>query len=123
VADGHGRKPVLLAAITLYCFASLACALSTSIEMLIIARVFQAVGGSGGIVLTRAIVRDIYSGARAGRELSVIASVMALAPVLAPIAGGVLQTGFGWRAVFLTLVGGGLVGGGVVWVLLPGTTN
>ena len=61
-------------------------------------------------MLTRAIVRDIYSGARAGRELSLIGSVMALAPVLAPIAGGVLQTGFGWRAVFLTLVVAGLVG-------------
>src|SRR5215831_3950016 len=123
ISDRHGRKPVLLAAIALYCVASLLCAVSTSIEMLIVARIFQAVGGSGGIVLTRAIVRDIYSDARAGRELSVIASVMALAPVLAPIAGGVLQTGFGWRAVFLTLVGVGLIGGVIVWLLLPETTN
>ncbi|MGA8002280.1 MAG: multidrug effflux MFS transporter, partial [Pseudolabrys sp.] len=121
VSDRHGRKPVLLAAIALYCVASLVCALSTSIEMLIVARAFQALGGSGGIVLTRAIVRDIYSGARAGRELSLIASVMALAPVLAPIVGGVLQTGFGWRAVFLTLVAAGLAGVIVVWMLLPET--
>ena len=121
VSDRHGRKPVLLAAIALYCVASLVCALSTSIEMLIVARGFQALGGSGGIVLTRAIVRDIYSGARAGRELSLIASVMALAPVLAPIVGGVLQTGFGWRAVFLTLVAAGLAGVIVVWMLLPET--
>lgn len=121
VSDRHGRKPVLLAAIALYCVASLVCALSTSIEMLIVARGVQALGGSGGIVLTRAIVRDIYSGARAGRELSLIASVMALAPVLAPIVGGVLQTGFGWRAVFLTLVAAGLVGVIVVWMLLPET--
>ncbi len=123
VSDRHGRKPVLLAAIALYCVASLACALSTSIEMLIVARAFQALGGSGGIVLTRAIVRDIYSGARAGRELSLIASVMALAPVLAPIAGGLLQTGFGWRVVFLTLVAAGLVGVAIVWLLLPETLN
>ncbi|MGB2659334.1 MAG: multidrug effflux MFS transporter [Pseudolabrys sp.] len=121
VSDRHGRKPVLLAAIALYCVASLVCALSTSIEMLIVARGVQALGGSGGIVLTRAIVRDIYSGARAGRELSLIASVMALAPVLAPIVGGVLQTGFGWRAVFLTLVAAGLAGVIVVWMLLPET--
>jgi len=123
VSDRHGRKPVLLAAIALYCVASLVCALSKSIEMLIVARAFQALGGSGGIVLTRAIVRDIYSGARAGRELSLIASVMALAPVLAPIAGGLLQTGFGWRVVFLTLVAAGLVGTTVVWMLLPETLN
>jgi MFS transporter, DHA1 family, multidrug resistance protein len=121
VSDRHGRKPVLLAAIALYCVASLACALSTSIEMLIVARAFQALGGSGGIVLTRAIVRDIYSGARAGRELSLIGSVMALAPVLAPIAGGLLQTGFGWRAVFFALVVAGLAGAGIVWLLLPET--
>ena len=106
LADRHGRKPVLLGAMALYCAASLACALSTSIEMLIAARALQALGGAGGIVLARAIVRDLYSGARAGRELSLIGAVMALAPVLAPLIGGVLQTGFGWRSMFFTLVGG-----------------
>jgi MFS transporter, DHA1 family, multidrug resistance protein len=121
VSDRHGRKPVLLAAIALYCAASLACALSTSIEMLIAARAVQALGGSGGIVLARAIVRDLYSGDRAGRELAVIGAVMALAPVLAPIAGGALQTGFGWRSVFFTLVAAGLAGAGIVWWLLPET--
>ena len=123
ISDHHGRKPVLLAAIALYCVASLVCALSSSIEMLNVARAFQAVGGSGGIVLTRAIVRDIYSGARAGRELSVIASVMALAPVLAPVAGGLVQTAFGWHAVFLVLVIAGVAGAGIVAMLLPETLN
>ena len=123
ISDRHGRKPVLVAAITLYCVASLACALSRSIEMLIVARAFQALGGAGGIVLTRAVVRDIYSGARAGRELSLIGLVMALAPVLAPIAGGLVQTGFGWRATFLTLVIVGLLGGVIVLLLLPETLN
>jgi DHA1 family bicyclomycin/chloramphenicol resistance-like MFS transporter len=114
---------VLIAAIALYCAASFACALSTSIEMLIVARAFQALGGSGGIVLTRAIVRDISSGAHAGRELSVIGSVMALAPVLAPVLGGLIQTGFGWRMTFLALVGAGCAGAAVVWALLPETLN
>jgi MFS transporter, DHA1 family, multidrug resistance protein len=121
VSDRHGRKPVLLAAIALYCVASLVCALSTSIEMLIAARFVQALGGSGGIVLARAIVRDLYSGARAGRELSLIGSVMALAPVLAPVAGGLLQTGFGWRSIFVTLVAAGFAGVGIIWMLLPET--
>jgi DHA1 family bicyclomycin/chloramphenicol resistance-like MFS transporter len=121
VSDRYGRKPVLLAAIVLYCAASLVCALSTSIEMLIAARALQAIGGSGGIVLARAIVRDLYSGARAGRELSLIGAVMALAPVLAPLAGGVLQTAFGWRSVFFALVASGLFGAGIVWLLLPET--
>jgi DHA1 family bicyclomycin/chloramphenicol resistance-like MFS transporter len=81
----------------------------------------QALGGSGGIVLARAIVRDLYSGARAGRELSVIGAVMALAPVLAPVAGGLLQTAFGWRSVFVTLVAAGVAGAAIVWLLLPET--
>src|SRR5450755_3202398 len=121
LADRHGRKPVLLAAMGLYSVASLACVLSTSIEMLIVARFVQALGGCGGIVLARAIVRDLYSGARAGRELSMMGSVMALAPVLAPLAGGLLQTGFGWRSIFVTLVAAGVTGAGVVWLLLPET--
>jgi len=121
ISDRHGRKSVLLGAIALYCAASLACALSRSIEMLIAARFAQALGGSGGIVLSRAMVRDLYSGARAGRELSVIGAVMALAPVLAPVAGGALQTGFGWRFVFFALVAAGAAGVGVIWLLLPET--
>ncbi len=121
VSDRHGRKPVLLGAVALYCLASLVCALSTSIEMLIGARALQALGGCGGIVMARAIVRDVYSGARAGRELSLIGSVMALAPVLAPVAGGVLHAAFGWRSVFFTLAGCGLSGITVIWLLLPET--
>ena len=121
ISDRHGRKPVLIAALGLYCAASLACALSTSIEMLWLARAFQALGGSGGIVLARAVVRDLYSGARAGRELSLMGSVMALAPVLAPVIGGVLQVGLGWRSIFFTLVAAGAAGASVIWLQLPET--
>lgn len=121
VSDRLGRKPVLIGALALYGVASLICAMSTSIHMLIAARSLQAVGGCGGIVLARAIVRDLYSGARAGRELSLIAAVMALAPVLAPIAGGGLQSGFGWRVIFLVLALAALTGVLIVWLLLPET--
>ncbi|HEY5280870.1 MAG TPA: multidrug effflux MFS transporter [Pseudolabrys sp.] len=121
ISDRRGRKPVLLAAVALFTAASLVCALSNSIEMLIAARTLQALGGSGAVVLTRAIVRDLYSGVRAGRELSLIGSVMALAPVVAPIGGGVLQTAFGWRSVFVVLVAAGVAGLAAVWVLLPET--
>ncbi|MBI3703782.1 MAG: multidrug effflux MFS transporter [Rhizobiales bacterium] len=123
VSDRHGRKPVLFAAVTLYSAATLVCALATSIEMLITARFVQALGGAGGIVLARAIVRDLYSGARAGRELSLIGGVMALAPVLAPLIGGVLQTGFGWRSVFFTLLGAGLLSAAVIVPLMPETLS
>ena len=121
IADRHGRRPVLIGALTLYCLASLACALSTSVEMLIVARFVQGVGGSGGIVLARAVVRDLYTGVRAGRELSIIGSVTGVAPVLAPIAGGLLQSAFGWRAIFITLVIAGVMGVTVVWLIFQET--
>jgi DHA1 family bicyclomycin/chloramphenicol resistance-like MFS transporter len=89
--------------------------------MLIAARTAQALGGSGAVVLTRAIVRDLYSGVRAGRELSLIGSVMAVAPVLAPIAGGALQTAFGWQSIFIVLVAAGAIAMTISWTLLPET--
>lgn len=121
ISDRHGRKPVLLAAVALFTFGTLVCMMSTSIEMLIVARTLQALGGSGAVVVTRAIVRDLYSGARAGRELSLIGSVMALAPVVAPIGGGVLQTAFGWRSIFVVLAVAGAAAFVVVWRSLPET--
>lgn len=121
LSDRHGRKPVLLFALALYCTATVACTLSRSIEVLIVARTFQALGGCGTVVLARAIVRDLYSGTRAGRELSLIATVMALGPVLAPIVGGLLQSGFGWRSTFVVLLAAGLATAMLVWLLLPET--
>lgn len=121
VSDRHGRKPVLLAALGLFSAATLVCAVATSIDMLIAARFAQALGGSGCIMVARAIVRDLYSGNRAGRELSVMGSVMALAPVIAPVVGGVLQTGFGWRSNFVALIVVGIGGIGAIWLLLPET--
>ena len=121
ISDRYGRKPVLLGALGIYSIAGLACALAASIDLLIAARIFQAFGAAGLLVVTRAVVRDLYSGARAGRELSVIAAVMALGPVLAPVVGGLLQTAFGWRSVFLALVLVGLAGIAAVIFLLPET--
>src|ERR1041384_2373725 len=83
LSDRYGRLPVMRAALLIYCVASLACALAPSIEMLLTARIVQALGSSGAVVLARAVVRDLYSGARAGRELSLIAAVMARVPGVA----------------------------------------
>jgi MFS family permease len=83
LSDQLGRKPVLLAALLAYVVASIGCALATSIEMLIVLRGLQAIGVAGAPVLARAVVRDLYEGARAGREFSRMGSVMALSPVVA----------------------------------------
>lgn len=121
LSDRHGRKPVLLTALAIYLLATSACAMATSIEALIAARFVQAVGASGAIVLARAVVRDMYEGARLGRELSRMAAIMALAPLFAPLIGGVLQTMFGWRSNFLALFCYGAMAAGMVWLLLPET--
>ena len=120
-SDRHGRKPVLLAALVLFSLGNVACTFAPSIEMLIAARTLQALGGSGAIVVARAIVRDLYAGARAGRELSLMGAIMALAPIVAPLIGGVLQTAFGWRASFLVALCVGLAATAIVWRLLPET--
>lgn len=121
LSDKFGRKPVLLGALLIFLGATLACSLAFSIDSLIAARFFQALGGSGAIVLARAVIRDLYEGARAGRELSLVAATMALAPIVAPVVGGFLQTGFGWRASFFLLVAFALGAILIVWRWLPET--
>jgi DHA1 family bicyclomycin/chloramphenicol resistance-like MFS transporter len=121
LSDRHGRRPVLLSALGAYVLASLACSLATSIEALIAARFLQALGGSGTMVLARATVRDMYEGVRVARELSRMAAIMAVAPLLAPLAGGVLQTLFGWRSNFVALLLFAATAWGMVWFLLPET--
>ena len=103
LSDRYGRRPVVLAAVALYLASTLACAAARSVDPLIAARFFQGVGGSGAIVLARAIVRDLYSGVRAARELSLMGSISAFAPIVAPMIGGILQTAFGWRASFICM--------------------
>jgi DHA1 family bicyclomycin/chloramphenicol resistance-like MFS transporter len=121
MSDRFGRKPIMLAALVLFCVGNLACAAAPSIGLLIAARVVQAIGGSGAVVVARAIVRDLYSGARAGRELSLMGSIMAIAPIVAPLIGGVLQTAFGWRANFFVALAVGLTAVLIVWRKLPET--
>jgi MFS transporter, DHA1 family, multidrug resistance protein len=121
LSDRHGRKPVLLAALVLFSTAGLACAFASSIHALIIARFFQAFGGAGAVVLARAIVRDLYSGTRAGREFSLMGTIMGLAPIIAPLIGSVLQMAFGWRAIFVALVVVGSIAAVLAWYLLPET--
>ncbi|HWV40987.1 multidrug effflux MFS transporter [Pseudorhodoplanes sp.] len=121
ISDWYGRRSGLLVALVCYCAGSLICFLAPSIDVLIAARVLQAFGGSGAIVLARAVVRDFYSGARAGRELSMMGLVMAFGPVSAPLIGGALHTVFGWRSSFAALLIFGCVLVAIVARKLPET--
>ena len=104
VSDRYGRRPILFAALAVYVVGTGICAGAQSIGPLIAGRLLQGVGGAGSNVLARAIVRDLYTGVRAARELSLMGSIMAFAPIVAPMIGGVLQTQFGWRANFILMV-------------------
>src|SRR5262249_25399311 len=119
--DRVGRKPIVIMSFVLYCVATLICLLSTSIAVLIAGRFLQALGVSGSVVVVRAVVRDMYEGARAGRQLSAMGILMGFAPIIAPVAGGVLQHAFGWRAGFLFLIALGALAGALAWRFLPET--
>lgn len=121
LSDRRGRKPVLLGGMVLFLVASLASAFSNSIEFLIIARFFQALGASGPIVLARAIVRDLYDGSQAGRELSRMGTIMGVVPAIAPILGGFLEAGFGWRSNFFVMTVIGMALGATIILRLPET--
>lgn len=121
IADRFGRRRVILAALALFGLASAGCALATSIEQLWLWRAMQGVTAGAGIVISRAIIRDLFDGAAAQRLMAQMTMMFALAPAVAPVIGGWLQSLFGWRIVFAFLV---LLSGALYlacWKLLPET--
>jgi DHA1 family bicyclomycin/chloramphenicol resistance-like MFS transporter len=101
LSDRYGRRPVLLAGLSLYVIASLLCAAAPGIQLLIVARFLQALGCCSAIIIARAIVRDAYAPADSARVIARASSWLSLAPLLGPILGSYLQVGFGWRAAFV----------------------
>lgn len=98
--DRFGRRTPLLIGLFLYTLASIGCALSTSIEMLIVVRFFQALGGCVGIVAPRAIVRDIFPLNEIAKIFSLLVLVLGVSPIIAPTIGSYLIIAFGWHSVF-----------------------
>ncbi|RPH50052.1 MAG: Bcr/CflA family efflux MFS transporter, partial [Lysobacterales bacterium] len=101
LSDCFGRKAPLYAGFALYSIGALGCALASSMSMLTLARVVQALGGCAGMVIGRAIVRDRSELNEAARAFSTLAMIVALGPLAAPAAGGMVVTAFGWRATFV----------------------
>lgn len=109
LSDKYGRRPILLIGIVIYTLASLGCAFAINIEQLIIGRVLQAIGGCTGVVITRAIVRDLYDRDKAASLLGYMTMVMALAPLTAPTIGGFIDQYSSWRGSFYFVGGLGAV--------------
>jgi DHA1 family bicyclomycin/chloramphenicol resistance-like MFS transporter len=104
LADRFGRRMPLLVGVTLFSLASLACALAPSLEWLIAARFVQALGGCAGMVVSRAVVRDLCDPINSAKVFSQLMLVMGLAPILAPLAGGLLLSTLGWPSIFICLM-------------------
>lgn len=103
LSDKIGRRPVIFGGLVLLGLASLGATFAPSIEILILARVLQALGGCATLVVPRAIVQDIYEGNEAARMMALVAMIQSIAPLTAPIIGGVLDAIFGWRSIFAFL--------------------
>jgi DHA1 family bicyclomycin/chloramphenicol resistance-like MFS transporter len=103
LSDRYGRRGPLLFGLALYLAASVGCALAPGIESLWLARLAQSIGGCAGVVIARAAVRDLYSGAEAARFFSLLMLVLGTAPVIAPLLGAQLLVHLGWRSVFWML--------------------
>jgi MFS transporter, DHA1 family, multidrug resistance protein len=100
LSDRFGRRPVVLAGLALATIASTAAIFAASIASLVIARVAQSLGASTGQTIGRAIIRDLYDRQHAASMIGLVTSVVVLMPMVAPLIGGILDTLFGWEAIF-----------------------
>jgi DHA1 family bicyclomycin/chloramphenicol resistance-like MFS transporter len=103
LSDRFGRRPVLLAGFCLMIAASLGCMFAETLPQLIAARFFQAVGGATGMVVSRAIIRDLYPRDRVGAMISLVVAALMIGQLLSPLAGGLVEHAFGWRAIFYAI--------------------
>ena len=123
VADRFGRRPTLLIGLVFFTVASVACALATTVEELIVYRFVQAIGACAGQVVARSVVRDTTEGAESAKVMSYIALAMSLSPAVTPSIGGQLHALFGWRSNFALLAVVGLVLAAIAVARLPETTR
>lgn len=103
-SDKYGRKPVLVFSLVIFVAASVICCFSTSVVAFTAARFLQGIGGAGGIVLSRSIAADMYSGRELARLIAILSAINNLAPVAAPVADGGVAHVWGWQGIFIILL-------------------
>lgn len=109
LSDSYGRKPVILGGLVVFVIASVGCALSQTIGQLILFRAFQGFSVSAGMVVGRAMIRDLFDAAEAQKLMSLVTLWFGLAPAVAPIIGGHLFVWFGWQSIFWFMATLGLI--------------
>jgi MFS transporter, DHA1 family, multidrug resistance protein len=123
LSDRFGRRPALLAGLGLMVVASVGCILAETLPQLIAARFLQALGGATGMVVGRAIIRDLYPRERVGAMISLVIAVMMIAQMLSPLTGGLLAAAFGWRAIFYLIAAASVIVVAGVALALPETLH
>lgn len=121
LSDAVGRRPVMIWGMSLYALGSIACTIAPNYGSLMAARVLQGATAGVGVVIGRAVIRDLYEGARAQRLMSITTMIFSIAPAVAPIIGGWAHVAFGWRAVFAVMTLCGLIFATSAWWKLPET--
>ncbi|WP_258240574.1 multidrug effflux MFS transporter [Pseudidiomarina homiensis] len=122
-SDKWGRKPPLYFGLTIYILSSLACAYAPNLESLIVLRFLQAIGSCAGLVIARAMVRDLYTPQASAQVFSFLILVMGIAPILAPLAGAYVTKAFGWQAIFLIVAALAVACMAIVHIRLPETRS
>lgn len=108
LSDRYGRRAPLLVAMWLFIASTICCLFSQNIQQFVAFRLIQGVAGAGGIVISRSVATDKYSGKELAKMLAVIGAINGVAPVAAPIIGGVLTDSIGWQGIFAILLGLGV---------------
>lgn len=121
MSDRWGRRRPLLAGLAVYVVATALCAFAPTVEFLVAFRLLQGLAGAAGIVIARAVARDLYDGLAMARFFSTLMLISGAAPIIAPLIGGQVLRVTDWRGVFVVLTAVGLLLGGVVWAKLPET--
>lgn len=109
LSDKWGRKPLLKSALVLFILATAASIFSPTIELLNVSRFFQGLGGAGGVVLSRSVATDCYSGRELAKSLAIIGAINGIAPVTAPVIGGLFSEAIGWKGIFCVLLAIGVL--------------
>ena len=121
LSDRFGRRPVLLSGLGLMVAATIVCIFAQTLPQLIAGRFLQAVGGAAGMVMSRAVIRDLYPRERVGGMISLVIGVMMIAQLISPLIGGLLETSFGWRSIFYAMAGASIFVTAIIAFGLPET--